>query len=349
MKRIALVSTLFLVGAISTAFSGPLPWVADQHAGWATSARRSAAPQLLAQWEPPFLPEGVAVDGHNNVYASFPYVGQIVKIAPNGQVSVHATLPAPYGMAASDDGVLFVASTPAAGGANVGVYAVRPDGSVLKLPGSQNMILANAVALAEDGKLYATDSVDGAVWRFDRNGGARWLRDPLLAGNGFAGFGVPIGANGIAVRDHTVYVANSEQGHLVAIHINRDGSPGKSRILAGPGLVGMEGVAAGADGNVYFSIVAAFHPGTGEPLQYANSVVRIRPHNGRLQVIADADDGLNCPANMAFGHRSERDQLYLVNFGAFPGGGFFPPSVCKIHLRSVREPHHGDQGDDDQQ
>jgi outer membrane protein assembly factor BamB len=293
---------------------------------------RAAAPELIAQWEAPSLPEGVAVDGDNNVYASFPYVGQIVKITLDGRVSVHATLPAPYGMAATAEGVLYIASTPMPGG-DVGVYAVETDGTFEKLAGSENMVLPNAVALGEDGSIYATDSVEGSVWRFDGSGGEVWLRDPLLAGDGSAGFGVPVGANGITVHQRTVFVANSEQGQLVAIEINEDGSAGNSRIIAGPGLVGLEGVATDTAGNVYFTIVSALHPVTGAPLTYGNSVVRIRPPHSRLEVIADADDGLNCPANIASGHGSERRQLYLANFAAFPGGGAFPPSIAKLNLR----------------
>ena len=48
-----------------------------------------------------------------------------------------------------------------------------------------------------------------------------------LQGTGELPFPFPVGANGIAVHDRVVYVGVTEQGHIVGIPIEADGSAGE--------------------------------------------------------------------------------------------------------------------------
>lgn len=54
----------------------------------------------------------------------------------------------------------------------------------------------NDVVLAEDGTLYATETMQGAIYAFKDGAGSLWLADPALAG-----------ANGIVVSDGSLLVA----------------------------------------------------------------------------------------------------------------------------------------------
>jgi sugar lactone lactonase YvrE len=123
-----------------------------------------------------------------------------------------------------------------------------------RLPGSAGMRTPNALAFDADGDLYVTDSEDGTIWRFPRTGtGALWLRHPLLAHA--PGFGV--GANGILFRPPgTLFVANTEQGLIVQIPIERSGAPGEPHVVAsGPELLTVDSLAIDPQGFICAAIV----------------------------------------------------------------------------------------------
>lgn len=141
------------------------------------------------------------------------------------------------------------------------------------------------------------------MWRIPKGGPAeRWVEDPLLEGTGAFGFPFPIGANGIAFRHDRLIVSNSEQGLLLDIPVEADGSAGEPRVLAeDPALVGADGIALDVHGGI--------HVATG----VANTVVRLGA-DGSIDTLADKDDGLNLPATLAFGTgRSDRQTLFVTN------------------------------------
>ena len=53
------------------------------------------------------------------------------------------------------------------------------------------------------------------------------VEDPVLAGDGSFGFGVPIGANGIALRDGALYVSVTETARIVRIPLLKNVGPGR--------------------------------------------------------------------------------------------------------------------------
>jgi hypothetical protein len=165
-----------------------------------------------------------------------------------------------------------------ADGVTNGVYRVDRDGASERLPGSEAIFMPNALVFNKVGDRYVTDSIFSAVWRIPRGGTAElWLQDDLLVGTGAFGFGVPIGANGIAYRHGIVYVANSEKAHIVRIAVNQDGSPGTPEILvAGDALFGVDGLALDVHGDPYAVNVAA------------NMLLRFSMEDGSLTLLADS-------------------------------------------------------------
>lgn len=268
------------------------------------------------------LPEGVAIDKPGNIYASLgpPFFvgggyGAVRMISPDGTETTvlveYPAGPAPAGLAVDASGNVYFA-LPNPGGADVGVYRVTSEGGPERLPGTENMVVPNGLALDKHGNIFASDSVLGAIWHMPTNGSVPaeiWLQHELLSGCGPE----DLGANGIAFWKGNLYVANTDRGALVIIPILKDGSPGEPAIVAGnldcepEGLFGMDGIALDIHGNVYASLV----------LQ--NKLVRIDPADGTFTVLLTEEDGLWNPASIAFGTgKGDKTSIFISNYAVLP-------------------------------
>jgi sugar lactone lactonase YvrE len=266
------------------------------------------------------LPEGIAVDKVGSYLVSLgpPFFvgggyGAIWKVSPDG---VDETVlveypegPAPAGVAVDPSGNVFYA-LPNPGDPIAGVYRISSNGSPERLPGSENIVLPNGLALDKFSNLYVSDSVIGAIWQMPADGSSNaeiWLSHELLAG-------CPddFGANGVAFWKSNLFVANTSKGILVRVPIINDGSPGTPEIAAGsvdcqadvPGdLFGMDGIALDVHGNVYALLV----------LQ--NKLVKIDPATGTYSTLLDESDGLWNPASIYFGTgKGNREHVFIVNY-----------------------------------
>jgi sugar lactone lactonase YvrE len=277
------------------------------------------------------LPEGLALDRHGNIFVTLAPLGEIRKVATDGTQSTvaHVTPPGQgfgaLGLAFDERGTLFVAAA-TFDPATSGVYEVGSDGATARIPGSEQIGFPNGLAFGEDGALYVTDSLQGAIWRLRVNhdgegdgegddkgdegdghtagtAATLWLKDPLLAGNGSAGLPVPIGANGIAVRHDAIDVSVTETGRIVRVPVTDDGQPGSPQIVADDsGLLGADGIQFDVDGNLYIAV------------GQQNTIVRLSP-DGTMTTLATAADGLDFPASPAFGTRGgDCETLYVTNF-----------------------------------
>jgi sugar lactone lactonase YvrE len=273
------------------------------------------------------FPEGVAVDVTGNAYVSLIQpVYEIRKIDPSGTQTVfaHFQVPGfgPLGLAVDAPGNLYVAMS-TFDPATRGVYRVMADGTSVRLPGTGPILFPNGLALDPRGNLYVTDSIGGAVWRIPRGGSAQlWFQNPLLAGNGSAGLGFPLGANGIAVRNNAIIVANTEGARIVRIPVKLDGSAGTPSVLAeGSTLFGADGIALSVLGNIYVAV----NP--------QSTLVRVAP-DGSIATLDTAADGLNNPASLAFGtSMGDRKSIFVTNFSVFSSSP--TPALLKV---AVGEP-----------
>ena len=269
-------------------------------------------------------PEGLAIDKSGNIYvtqgtAFFTGIisdGWIKKISSKGpEVTELAHFKDELGAAGivvSANGDIFYAKPNLADNNLNGVYRLNDDGSTERLPGTENTILANGLALDKHGGLFIGDSLRGAVWQVptDGEGTAQiWSDDALLGACDF-------GANGVAIWKDNLYVANTSAGLLARIPIRDDGSAGPAVLVAGDTgcdesdeLFGMDGIALDVDGNVYALLV----------LQ--DKIVRINPDDGSVEVLLTAADGLNNPSSIAFGTgKGDRQSIFFVNYALFPDG-----------------------------
>lgn len=276
------------------------------------------------------LLEGIAVDPQGTIYLSNRHrigdqrVSEILAIAADNRQSVFAVLDT-GGVHEFDGGVVGLAvdhrgdvyaALAVEDDARRGVWRIGRDRRPERLPGSAGMRTPNALTFDAGGDLYVTDSDDGTIWRFPRTGaGALWLRHPLLAHA--PGFGV--GANGIVFRPpRTLFVANTEQGLIARIPIERSGAPGEPHVVAsGPELVTVDGLAIDPQGFICAAIVFG---GVGGPAP----VVRVDPATGAVEPLTDQWDAFDFPTSLVFGSgRRGPWQLYVVNSGAFAAAGIF--------------------------
>jgi sugar lactone lactonase YvrE len=151
-------------------------------------------------------------------------------------------------------------------------------------------------------------TIRGAVWRVPAAGGPAelWFQSPLLLGDGSAGIGVPIGANGIAFRHKELVVGNSEGARLLRVPINPDGRAGSATVLAqGPALDFADGIAFDVHGGIWVAVIGQ------------SKIVRVSP-SGDVTTVATAADGLDWTSSVAFGKSHD---LWAVNFAIGPPGG----------------------------
>lgn len=287
------------------------------------------------------LPEGISIDQEGVMFVTLgpPFFvvagnGWIKRIGPDGTASTLAEFSdgAPAGIVVGPGGDLYYARPNPADPENRGVYRLDSDGNSAVLPGTEEMLIANGLALDGRGGILASDSATGSIWRVPLDGSAPaepWFSDQATIG-GCGGEG-EVGANGVALWEGDVFVANTSRGLLVRIPVAEDGSPGTAEVVAGDAtnecepdaLFGMDGIAFDVDGNVYALLV----------LQ--NQLVRIDPSDGSFEVLLSDADGLHNPASLAFGTTDgERETLYIANYAVLPpvpenGLG---PAVLKVDV-----------------
>lgn len=275
------------------------------------------------------LPEGIVFDHRGSLYVGLAPLGEIRRMTPDGTWSPFASVPphsagglAVLGLAADRHGTIY-AATPTDDAQTHGVVAVSRAGDLRRLPGTEQMVFPNALTFVPGGDLYVTDSIGGSIWRIPRRGEAElWLRHESLEGTAVVN-PFPLGANGIAHHRGALYVANTEKMHVVRIPIGRHGAPGRPEIVhafSGPADF-LDGLTLDRAGNLYVLLVAE------------SRLVRI-DRRGGVSTLADASDGLNIPASLTFGPRSEaRRTLYVTNLAAPDLTPTPNPAVIAVDVR----------------
>ena len=276
------------------------------------------------------LPEGVAVDKTGNIFVSLDPLGQLRKISPDGTETLYADFGSPgaLGLATDAIGNVYVARN--SGAADHGILQVSRDGSSEHLAGTESIIFPNSIAFDKRGNLYATDTILGAVWRVPPGGSAElWLQDELLEGLNLptVPFPFPLGANGIAYRQGTLYVSNTEKALVLRIPILGSGGPGNIEVVAsGDELFPLDGIALDVHGDIYAAVIAQ------------SKLVKIDAVDGTITTLATAADGLDFPASVAFGTgMGARKSIFVTNFALGPPGGA-GPGVVQVDVGQPGQP-----------
>lgn len=283
-------------------------------------------------------PEGIAIDKTGNMYVSLgpPFflgggLGEVWKIDPDGNRTMLIEFPGGpgvAGLAVDAPGNLYFAFID-------GIYKYDTSGVLEKLPGTENIVLANGLAFDKRGDLYVTDSIIGAIWRVPLDGSgdaAIWYQDALLAGCG----DVPVGANGIAFRQGSFYVANTSLGLILKVEQQPNGNPGSGQVVAGDPdcdplndeLFSMDGIAFDAHGDIFAALVIQ------------HKLVKIDLDTGSVTTLLTEADGIHNPASVAFGTgMGNRQRLFITNFAVMPGPtNSLGPAVLSIDAGAPGQP-----------
>lgn len=261
--------------------------------------------------------ENLAIAPDGTIFVTNHEVGNIVRITPDGNQQIHASVEGKVsGLAFTSNGGL-VATGWNADSIPV-ISLITADGTVetlLKLP---DAIFLNGITPLSHTQYLAADSYRGAIWLIDiaQRHSSIWLEHSLLARSNAENV-IPA-ANGLKRFGNLLYVSNTEKMLLLRIPLSLTNEPGEPEIFVEQ--TNIDDFAFDVEGNLY----GATH--------IYNSVVKITP-DGNTTIIAQAEQGVIGSTAVAFGQtESERTAIYVV----MNGGMFLPPATGVVPANVVR-------------
>jgi gluconolactonase len=266
--------------------------------------------------------EGVVVDPEGNIFFSNCEAGQIMKLTPDGSLSVWAKTPQPNGHKILPDGTHLICDAPAHAvlkldkdGKTIGAASKECEGKPLRGPNDLTLDLAN-------GGFYFTDPGGsgkakpiGTVHYVDKDGKTHLVASDLAF------------PNGIVLRPDgkTLLVGESQENRILEYPVLGPGKVGPMKIFAklpdkGEGQVGNEpdGMCLDAAGNLYVA-------------HYGMKQVQVLSPEGKL--LRRYDGGNLLTSNVAFAGPN-MDQLYVTGGAGEQGGN--KGALYRLDLKGVK-------------
>ncbi|KAM0794175.1 hypothetical protein BDR22DRAFT_815669 [Usnea florida] len=241
MRFHALSSFSIFIGLISPAISSPL----YSHA--IRAAKSSPTLTSIHEFTPGTWVENLAVRANGQILATLVTTPQVYQVDPDPSAAHPLTLVHTFpnylscvGITELGDDIFYVVtgnfSIPA-GGSTPGSYSVwkldmagftaggAPANATKVADFPQSVNLNGMTALNSDGNtLLIADAGAGAVWSLKVDTGAveKAITDPLMAPTSNAA--LPIGINGVKVRDQSLYFTSTDQALVGKVDLNADGS-----------------------------------------------------------------------------------------------------------------------------
>lgn len=259
--------------------------------------------------------ENIAIAPDGTIFVTNHEVGQIFRITPDGNETLHASVEGKVtGLALSSNGTLVVTGWNADSIPVISI--VTADGQVETLLKMTDAIFLNGITPLSDTQYLTADSYRGAIWLIDiaQPLASIWLEHPLLARSNPENV-IPA-ANGLKRFGDFLYVSNTEKMLLLRIPLSFANEPGEPEIFVEQ--TNIDDFAFDVEGNLY----GATH--------IYNSVLRITP-DGSTTIIATDEQGVIGSTSVAFGQtESDRTAIYVV----MNGGMFLPPptGVAPAHV-----------------
>ena len=261
--------------------------------------------------------ENLAIAPNGTKFVTNHEVGQIVRITPDGNQQIHASVEGKVsGLAFTSNGGLVATGWNAE---SIPVISlITADGIVETLVKLPDAIFLNGITPLSDTQYLVADSYRGAIWLIDitQRHGSIWLEHSLLARS--SSESVIPAANGLKRFGNFLYVSNTEKMLLLRIPIDMTNEPGEPEIFVKQ--TNIDDFAFDVEGNLY----GATH--------IYNSVVKITP-DGNTTIIAQAEQGVVGSTAVAFGQtESDSTAIYIV----MNGGMFLPLPTGVLPANIVR-------------
>jgi hypothetical protein len=260
--------------------------------------------------------ENLAIAPDGTIFVTNHEVGQIVRITPDGNQQIHASVEGKV------SGLAFTSNGLVATGWNAEsipvISLITADGIVETLVKLPDAIFLNGITPLSDTQYLVADSYRGAIWLIDitQRHGSIWLEHSLLARS--SSESVIPAANGLKRFGNFLYVSNTEKMLLLRIPIGITNEPGEPEIFVKQ--TNIDDFAFDVEGNLY----GATH--------IYNSVVKITP-DGTTTIIAQVEQGVVGSTAVAFGQtESDCTAIYVV----MNGGMFLPLPTGVLPANIVR-------------
>jgi sugar lactone lactonase YvrE len=188
-------------------------------------------------------------------------------------------------------------------------------GNVIRTIPAPEARFLNGMAMLDDGRVLAADSILGRIWQLDIASGklAPWLDDAALAADP-AGKDVRPGANGLKLHEGALYISNSFAGTIHAVTLGPDGEPsGPVRPVARPGRI--DDFAVHPDGTIYLAT-------------HSDSVIAIGREGALRTVLPEGGDGSTAVALVP----GKVPALYVLTTGGLLEGAARPARLLKVAL-----------------
>jgi sugar lactone lactonase YvrE len=261
MQRTSFVLTAMLLGLVG---------LGRTELGIAASGIRIRQATPFATLAPDVkFPEGIAADAAGRIYVStFNVPSFIVKLGPGGkELQRTSNLGTPLlGLGFNTDGDLFaldfgngrVLRIPNGDLANAPIiYATLPCCTIVPgfpFPFQKSTAAPNALVFDDSGDLLVSDSFQGEIFRIPAGGcpggGSGCVtsvaKDAELATTGFP----PFGANGLALREDALYVANTGNDTVLRLPLGPGGTATSVDVWA-ESINGADGIAFDARGRLW--------------------------------------------------------------------------------------------------
>lgn len=192
--------------------------------------------------------ENLAIAPDGTIFVTNHEVGEIVRISPDGNQQIHATVEGKVsGLAFTTNGGL-VATGWNADSIPV-VSLVANNGTVETLLTLPDAIFLNGITPLSDTQYLTADSYRGAIWLIDiaQPRGSIWLEHPILARSNSENI-IPA-ANGLKRFGDFLYVSNTEKMLLLRIPVDTADKPGEPEIFVEQ--TNIDDFAFDTEGNLY--------------------------------------------------------------------------------------------------
>ena len=256
---------------------------------------------------------------HPELYQIDPHQGESAKLVSNsfgpvvGLLGIVETYPDTFYVAAGNVSMTTLQGTPGSFSVwKVDLESHHVPAPTTKIADFPAAGLLNGIALLskEKGLILVADSTGGVIWRLNVFSGEVLRILDIPATHAPPSSVLPLGVNGLKIRNGTLYFTNSAANTLYRLPINADGTAAGNASVVAAGLYGADDFQFDDEGNAYVA------------LHFAGELVKVTPQGVTTVLVNNITVTLPNPAAPQFGRTfADRGSLYISEGGNPTSGG----------------------------